>query len=81
MRKEEVRRYIEFVKSPDGHALRSNREMHVAFWARFRDSFARCPDLTVQEFCSYLVNFSRLEEAEAASRMRSSWCVEAGRLQ
>ena len=30
--KEEVRRfpyrYIEFVKSPDGHMLRSNREMH-----------------------------------------------------
>ena len=32
---EEVReflhRYIEFVKSPDGHTLRSNREMHDAF--------------------------------------------------
>ena len=55
-RKEEVRRipprYIEFVKSPDGH---------------FRDRFACCPDLPVQEFRSYSADFLCLQEAEAAS--------------
>ena len=52
MRKEELcrytDRYIEFVKSPDGRVQRSNREMREAFWAHFRDDFARCPDLPVQ---------------------------------
>ena len=33
----------------------------------FRDSFARCPDLLVQEFRSYLADFPRLREAKAAS--------------
>ena len=51
MRKEELRRYtdryIEFVKSPDGRMLRSNREMREAFWAHFRDHFVRYPDLPV----------------------------------
>ena len=71
MRKKKLRRYtdryIEFVKSSDGHVLRSNREMREAFWAHFRDRFARCPDLPVQEFCNYLADFLRLREAEAAS--------------
>ena len=71
MRKEELRRYsdryIEFVKSPDGHVLRSNREMREAFWAHFRDRFARCPDLPFQEFRNYLPDFPRLGGAEAAS--------------
>ena len=43
--KEELRKYtdwyIEFVKSPDGRVL------HEAFWAHFRDHFARCPDFPV----------------------------------
>ena len=39
-------RYIEFVKSHDGHAI--------------RDRFARCPDLLLKEFCSYLADFLRL---------------------
>ena len=33
----------------------------------FHDRFARCPDLQVQEFRSYLVDFPRLRGAEAAS--------------
>ena len=70
-REEEVRRfpfrYIESFKSPDGHILGSNREMRDAFRAHFRDRFARCPDLPVQEFRSYLADFPRLLEAEAAS--------------
>ena len=59
--------------------------MCEAFSAHFRDRFARCPGLSVQEFCSDLANISRLREAEAASCeglvMRSPWCVEAGRPQ
>ena len=68
---EEVRRfpfwYIGFVKSPDGHTLRSNCEMHDAFRAHFRGRFARCPHLSVQEFRSYFADFLRLREEEAAS--------------
>ena len=68
MRKEELRRYtdryIEFVQSPDGCMPRSNRE---AFWAHFRDRFAHCPDLLVQEFRNYLIDFPRLGATEAAS--------------
>ena len=41
-------RHIEFVKSPDGHVLQSNRKLHEAFRAHFRDHFARCPDPSVQ---------------------------------
>ena len=67
----EVRRfpdwYIDSVKSPDGHVLRASREMRDAFRAHFRDRLARCPDLPLQEFRSYLADFSRLEAAEAAS--------------
>ena len=37
--------------------LGSNREMHDAFRAHFRDRFARYPDLPFQEFRSYLANF------------------------
>ena len=70
-REEELRRfpcrYIEFDKSPDGRTLRSNREMREAFRMHFRDRFARCPDLPVQEFRNYLADFPRLGEAEAAS--------------
>ena len=50
------------VKSPDGHALWSNHEMHKAFRVHFCDRFARCPDLLVQEFCSYLPDFLYLQE-------------------
>ena len=38
-----------------------------AFRAHVRDRFARCPHLPVQEFRSYLADFSRLREAEATS--------------
>ncbi len=41
--------------------------MHDAFRAHFRDRFARCPDLPLQDFHSYLVDIPRLGEAEAAS--------------
>ena len=47
--------------------LQSNRKMHDAFRVHFRDRFARCPDLSVQEFRRYLANFTRLQEAEAIS--------------
>ena len=70
-REEEVRRfpdwYIDSVKTPDGRLLRSCHEMRDAFWAHFRDRFARCPDLPLQEFRSYLADFPRLGAAEAAS--------------
>ena len=69
--REEVRsflhRYIVFVKSPDGHALQSNREIRGAFQAHFCDRFACYPDLPVQEFLSYLADFPCLREAEAVS--------------
>ena len=51
---EEARRfpdqYIDSVKSPGGRVLRWNREMRDAFRGHFRDRFARCPDLPLQEF-------------------------------
>ena len=47
--------------------LRSNREMRDAFRAHFRDCFARFPDLLLQEFRSYLIDFLHLGAAEAAS--------------
>ena len=59
-------RYIDSVKSSDGRVLRSNREIHDAFQAHFCDRFARCPDLSLQEFRSYLADFSRLGAAEIA---------------
>ena len=62
---EEVRRFS--VKSPGGRVLRSNREICDAFRAYFRDRFARCPDLPLQEFRSYLADFPRLGAAEVAS--------------
>ena len=66
---EEVRRflsrYIESVKSPDGHVLQSNHDMHEAFRVHFRGPLARCLDLPVQEFRSYLADFPRLQKAEA----------------
>ena len=70
-REEEVQRfpdwYIDSVKTPDGRLRRLSREMCDAFRAHFRDRFARCPDLPLQEFCSYLADFPRLEAAKAAS--------------
>ena len=70
-REEEVRRfpdrYIDSVKTPDGRLLRSSREIRDAFRAHFRDRFARCTDLTLREFRSYLADFPRLGAAEAAS--------------
>ena len=47
--------------------LGSNNEMHDVFRTHFCDRFARCHDLSVQEFRSYLADFPRLEEAEGAS--------------
>ena len=70
-REEEVRRfpdrYIVSVKTPDGRLLRSGREIRDAFRAHFRDRFARCTDLPLREFRSYLADFPRLGAAEAAS--------------
>ena len=70
-REEQVRRfpdqYIDSVKTPDGRLLRSSGEMCDAFRAHFRDRFASCPDLPLQEFRSYLADFPRLGAAEAAS--------------
>ena len=67
---EEVRRfpdqYIDSVKSSDEHVLRSNREIRDTIRAHFRDRVARCPDLPLQEFRSYLADFPRLGAAEAA---------------
>ena len=69
--REEVRRfpdrYIASVKTPDGRLLRSGREIRDAFRAHFRDRFARCTDLPLREFRSYLADFPRLGAAEAAS--------------
>ena len=66
-RVEEVRRfpdqYIDSVKTPDGRVLRSNREMRDAF----HDRFARCSDLPLQEFRSYLADLPRLGATEVAS--------------
>ena len=60
IRKEELRRfprgYIECVNAPDGRVLRSNREIREAFRAHFRDRFALCPDLQVQEFRNFLAD-------------------------
>ena len=65
--REEVRRfpdqYIASVKTPDGRLLRSSREMRDAFRAHFRDRFARCTDLPIREFRSYLADFPRLGAA------------------
>ena len=70
-REEEVRRfpdrYIVSVKAPDGRLLRSGREIRDASRAHFRDRFARCTDLPLREFRSYLADFPRLGVAEAAS--------------
>ena len=67
---QEVRRflcqYIDSVKSPDGHALWSNCDIRDAFRAHFLDRFARCPDLPLQEFRSYLDDFPRLRGTEGA---------------
>ena len=41
--------------------------MRDVFRAHFRDRFARCPDLSLQEFHSYFADFPRLGVAEAAS--------------
>ena len=60
-------RYIASVKAPDGWLLRSAREICDAFRAHFRDRFARCTDLPLREFRSYLADFPRLGVAEAAS--------------
>ncbi len=50
-----------------GRLLRSAREIRDAFRAHFRDRFARCTDLPLREFRSYLADFPRLGVAEAAS--------------
>ena len=60
-------RYINSVKTPDGRLLRSTREIRDAFRAHLRDRFARCTDLPLRKFRSYLADFSHLGAAEAAS--------------
>ena len=69
--REEVRRfldrYIASVKTLDGRLQRSSREIGDAFRVHFRDRFARCTDLPLREFRSYLADFPRLGAAEAAS--------------
>ena len=71
VREEEVQMFpfhsIGSVKSRDGRVLGSNRKIREAFRACFRDRFAPCPDLPVQEFRSYLTDFPRIRGAEAAS--------------
>ena len=47
--------------------IRSKCEMHKGFRAHLNDRFARCPDLLVLKFRSYLADVPRLQEAEAAS--------------
>ena len=70
-REEEVRRfpdrYVASVKTADGRLLHSSREIRDAFRAHFRDRFARCPDLPIREFRSYLADFPHLRVAKAAS--------------
>ena len=65
--REEVRRfpdrYIASVKTPDGRLLQSSGEIGDAF----RGRFARCTDLPLREFRSYLADFPRLGAAETAS--------------
>ena len=51
---------IKLVKSPDGHALWSNREMRGVFRVHFRDRFACHPGIL-------LADFPHLGEVEAAS--------------
>ena len=52
--------YIDSVKTPDGCVLRSNREMGDAFRANFRNRFARCTELLLQELRSYPAVFPHL---------------------
>ena len=47
--------------------LQSNREIRDTFRVHFHDRFARCSDLLLWEFRSYLAEFPRLGEAEAPS--------------
>ena len=55
------------VKTPDWRLLQSSREIRDAFGAHFWDRFARCTDLPLRVFRSYLADFPRLGAAEAAS--------------
>ena len=68
-REEELRRFPDrYIDSiPDRRVLQSNHVMCDAFRVRFRDCFARCRDPPLQEFRSYLADFPRLGETEAAS--------------
>ena len=70
-REEEVRRfpdrYIGSVKAPEGRLLRSGREIRDAFRTHFWACFARCTDLPLREFRSYLADFPRFGVAEAVS--------------
>ena len=44
----------------------SGQTMCEAFWVHFWVCFARLPDLSIQEFLSYLADFSSLQEMGAA---------------
>ena len=59
--------YIDSVTTLHVCVLRSNREKRDAFRAHFHDHFTHCPDLSLQEFHSYLADFPCLGAAEAAS--------------
>ena len=75
-------RYITSVNTPDGRLLRSGREIRDAFRVHFRDLFARCTDLPLREFRSYLADFGWSGYLRGCGYwMRSPWCVEAGRPQ
>ena len=50
-----------------GREMWTNREILDAFRVHFRDCFAHCPDLPLQEFRSYLADFPCLGAAEATS--------------
>ena len=70
-REEEFRkflfRHIESIMSPDEHVHRSNRDIRAAFRVHFRDRFACLTNLPIQEFCSYLADFLRIQEVEAVA--------------
>ena len=52
--------------------LRSSREIREAFQTHFCDRFARCPDLQVQEFRSYLAEAASCEGVVTECEVRSA---------
>ena len=58
---------ISKVISSDGYRIRSVRKIRDLFWAYFHHCFARMPGILVEEFASYLVDFTCPLAAEVAS--------------